>query len=90
MDLYVLCSVISGSIILLLDCLEFSKSTFGFWFSKYALFLLFHSCLSISSIFIHVYQENVLAESRMMVPDCRKRLEAALSDLKGTLVSNHV
>ncbi|KAI3449038.1 hypothetical protein Pfo_005703 [Paulownia fortunei] len=31
-------------------------------------------------------QENVLAESRMMVPDCRKRLEAALSDLKGTLV----
>ncbi|KAL0346538.1 UNVERIFIED_CONTAM: Tubulin-folding cofactor A [Sesamum calycinum] len=30
-------------------------------------------------------QENVLAESRMMVPDCRKRLEAALSDIKGTL-----
>ncbi|KAL3615501.1 hypothetical protein CASFOL_041162 [Castilleja foliolosa] len=30
-------------------------------------------------------QENVLAESRMMVPDCRKRLEAALSDLKGSL-----
>ncbi|KAH6767527.1 tubulin folding cofactor A [Perilla frutescens var. hirtella] len=30
-------------------------------------------------------QENVLGESRMMVPDCRKRLEAALSDLKGTL-----
>ncbi|KAK4416083.1 hypothetical protein Salat_2715700 [Sesamum alatum] len=30
-------------------------------------------------------QENVLAESRMMVPDCRKRLEAALSDLKGTV-----
>ncbi|MCD7457314.1 hypothetical protein HAX54_034841 [Datura stramonium] len=29
--------------------------------------------------------ENVLAESRMMVPDCRKRLEAALEDLKGTL-----
>ncbi|EYU42334.1 hypothetical protein ABFS83_14G152000 [Erythranthe nasuta] len=31
-------------------------------------------------------QENVLAESRMMVPDCHKRLESALSDLKGTLV----
>ncbi|KAF3621258.1 Tubulin-folding cofactor A, partial [Capsicum annuum] len=31
-------------------------------------------------------QENVLAESRMMVPDCHKRLEAALEDLKGTLV----
>ncbi|CAA2983202.1 tubulin-folding cofactor A [Olea europaea subsp. europaea] len=31
-------------------------------------------------------QENVLAESRMMIPDCRKRLEAALDDLKGTLV----
>ncbi|KAG6422467.1 hypothetical protein SASPL_119039 [Salvia splendens] len=31
-------------------------------------------------------QENVLAESRMMVPDCRKRLETALSDLKATLV----
>ncbi|CAL5190682.1 unnamed protein product [Lathyrus oleraceus] len=30
-------------------------------------------------------QENVLAESRMMVPDSRKRLEAALEDLKGTL-----
>ncbi|KAF3613264.1 Tubulin-folding cofactor A [Capsicum annuum] len=30
-------------------------------------------------------QENVLAESRMMVPDCHKRLEAALEDLKGTL-----
>ncbi|KAL5101233.1 hypothetical protein RYX36_005560 [Vicia faba] len=30
-------------------------------------------------------QENVLAESRMMVPDCRKRLEATLEDLKGTL-----
>ncbi|XP_031091340.1 tubulin-folding cofactor A [Ipomoea triloba] len=31
-------------------------------------------------------QENVLAESRMMIPDCHKRLEAALTDLKGTLV----
>ena len=30
-------------------------------------------------------QENVLAESRMMIPDCRKRLEAALADLKGNL-----
>ncbi|KAJ0080338.1 hypothetical protein Patl1_23664 [Pistacia atlantica] len=30
-------------------------------------------------------QENVLAESRMMIPDCRKRLEAALADLKATL-----
>ncbi|XP_062220725.1 tubulin-folding cofactor A-like isoform X2 [Phragmites australis] len=30
-------------------------------------------------------QENVLAESRMMVPDCHKRLEAALADLKATL-----
>ncbi|XP_022745790.1 tubulin-folding cofactor A-like [Durio zibethinus] len=27
-------------------------------------------------------QENVLAESRMMIPDCRKRLEASLADLK--------
>ncbi|ONK56427.1 uncharacterized protein A4U43_C10F8520 [Asparagus officinalis] len=31
-------------------------------------------------------QENVLAESRMMVPDCRKRLESSLADLKATLV----
>ncbi|KAF8379181.1 hypothetical protein HHK36_028610 [Tetracentron sinense] len=31
-------------------------------------------------------QENVLAESRMMIPDCHKRLEASLTDLKGTLV----
>ncbi|ERM95695.1 tubulin-folding cofactor A [Amborella trichopoda] len=30
-------------------------------------------------------QENVLAESRMMIPDCRKRLEAALSDLHAIL-----
>ncbi|KAI4370866.1 hypothetical protein MLD38_019167 [Melastoma candidum] len=30
-------------------------------------------------------QENVLAESRMMIPDCRKRLEASLADLKQTL-----
>ncbi|KAM0913315.1 hypothetical protein ACQ4PT_012237 [Festuca glaucescens] len=30
-------------------------------------------------------QENVLAESRMMVPDCNKRLEPTLADLKATL-----
>ncbi|ONK73432.1 uncharacterized protein A4U43_C04F31430 [Asparagus officinalis] len=30
-------------------------------------------------------QENVLAESRMMVPDCHKRLESSLADLKVTL-----
>ncbi|KAL8254254.1 hypothetical protein R6Q59_032496 [Mikania micrantha] len=30
-------------------------------------------------------QENVLAESRMMIPDCRKRLESSLTDLKGIL-----
>ncbi|KNA22829.1 hypothetical protein SOVF_030380 [Spinacia oleracea] len=35
-------------------------------------------------------QENVLAESRMMIPDCRKRLESALADLKGTLVELEV
>lgn len=28
----------------------------------------------------------MLAESRMMIPDCRKRLEASLADLKATLV----
>lgn len=27
----------------------------------------------------------MLAESRMMIPDCRKRLESALADLKATL-----
>ncbi|KAG9128686.1 hypothetical protein Leryth_018323 [Lithospermum erythrorhizon] len=31
-------------------------------------------------------QENVLAESRMMIPDCHKLLETALADLKGALV----
>ncbi|CDP00901.1 unnamed protein product [Coffea canephora] len=31
-------------------------------------------------------QENVLAESRMMIPDCHKRLEAALADLKNILL----
>lgn len=31
----------------------------------------------------------MLAESRMMIPDCRKRLEASLADLKGTLVLYH-
>ncbi|KAI3869838.1 hypothetical protein MKW98_031019 [Papaver atlanticum] len=30
-------------------------------------------------------QENVLAESRMMIPDCRKRLETSLADIKETL-----
>ncbi|KAL5724085.1 hypothetical protein ACHQM5_007485 [Ranunculus cassubicifolius] len=30
-------------------------------------------------------QENVLAESRMMIPDCRKRLESSLADIKETL-----
>ncbi|ESR60938.1 hypothetical protein CICLE_v10017245mg [Citrus x clementina] len=30
-------------------------------------------------------QENVLAESRMMIPDCRKRLESALAELNATL-----
>ncbi|GAB4858060.1 hypothetical protein Ancab_015962 [Ancistrocladus abbreviatus] len=30
-------------------------------------------------------QENVLAESRMMIPDCQKRLESTLADIKGTL-----
>ena len=29
----------------------------------------------------------MLAESRMMVPDCHKRLEFALADLKDALVS---
>jgi hypothetical protein len=31
-------------------------------------------------------QENVLGESKMMVPDCKKRLEAALNDLQAILV----
>ncbi|KAE9459950.1 hypothetical protein C3L33_08137, partial [Rhododendron williamsianum] len=43
--------------------------------------LLLKSCLAWNLV-----QENVLAESRMMIPDCHKRLEAALTDLKGTLV----
>lgn len=29
----------------------------------------------------------MLGESRMMIPDCHKRLEAALADLKSTLVT---
>ncbi|KAJ0864016.1 putative PPM-type phosphatase domain, tubulin binding cofactor A, protein phosphatase 2C family [Helianthus annuus] len=33
-----------------------------------------------------VIGENVLAESRMMIPDHRKRLESSLTDLKGILV----
>ncbi|CAG7880355.1 hypothetical protein BRARA_C01555 [Brassica rapa] len=35
-------------------------------------------------------QENVLGESRMMIPDCHKRLEAALADLKSTLAESEV
>lgn len=31
-------------------------------------------------------QENVLGESRMMIPDCRKRLESAFDTLKETVV----
>lgn len=42
-----------------------------------------------TSFLMYYVQENVLAESRMMVPDCHKRLEAALTDLKGTLVSDN-
>ncbi|MCO5591130.1 hypothetical protein L7F22_045111 [Adiantum nelumboides] len=30
-------------------------------------------------------QESVLAESKMMIPDCTKRLEAALGDLQAIL-----
>ncbi|KAK8963450.1 Tubulin-specific chaperone A [Platanthera guangdongensis] len=36
---------------------------------------------------VFLKQENVLAESRMMIPDCRKRLEVSLADLKAALVS---
>lgn len=32
-------------------------------------------------------QVNVLAESRMMIPDCRRRLEAALDALRELVVS---
>ncbi|CAA0842455.1 Nucleotide-diphospho-sugar transferase family protein [Striga hermonthica] len=42
-------------------------------------------CRSIAAKVADLKRENVLAESRMMVPDCRKRLESALTDLKGTL-----
>lgn len=31
-------------------------------------------------------QENVLAESRMMIPDCRKRLEGAFTTLQAAVV----
>lgn len=34
----------------------------------------------------HAIQENVLAESSMMVPETRQRLEAALSDLQSYVV----
>lgn len=37
-------------------------------------------------------QENVLGESKMMIPDCRKRLESALQSLQTavvSVVSNH-
>uniref|UniRef100_A0A8R7QUQ6 Tubulin-specific chaperone A n=1 Tax=Triticum urartu TaxID=4572 RepID=A0A8R7QUQ6_TRIUA len=30
-------------------------------------------------------RQNVLAESRMMIPDCHKRLEATLAELEATL-----
>ncbi|KAF5818499.1 putative tubulin binding cofactor A [Helianthus annuus] len=33
-------------------------------------------------------QENVLAESRIMIPDCCKRLESSLADLKGILLGS--
>ncbi|KAG6484830.1 hypothetical protein ZIOFF_053355 [Zingiber officinale] len=44
-------------------------------------FTLFFSMVLV----IQEQRENVLAESRMMIPDCHKRLEASLSDLKGIL-----
>ncbi|KAF9624870.1 hypothetical protein IFM89_015424 [Coptis chinensis] len=39
----------------------------------------------VSHGFLVYLYENVLAESRMMIPDCRKRLEASLADIKETL-----
>ena len=35
---------------------------------------------------VHASQENVQAESAMMVPDCRMRLETALGELQTALV----
>lgn len=47
---------------------------------------MFSSHLLTPFLLMYFLQENVLAESRMMIPDCHKRLEAALADLKATLV----
>ncbi|KAL3639024.1 hypothetical protein CASFOL_016931 [Castilleja foliolosa] len=47
--------------------------------------MLLSWCILIPFILLQV-TENVLAESRMMIPDCSKRLEFALSDLKNTVV----
>lgn len=58
---------------------------FFFFLSGYCLIFIFHFA-GYTYIMMNTIQENVLAESRMMVPDCSKRLEAALSDLKATVV----
>lgn len=35
--------------------------------------------------FFRIVQENVAAESSMMVPDCQRRLEVAVADLQSTV-----
>ncbi|KAF2306789.1 hypothetical protein GH714_021431 [Hevea brasiliensis] len=42
--------------------------------------------LAFSGSLFEVGRRKCAAESRMMIPDCHKRLEAALADLKATLV----
>ena len=43
-------------------------------------------CLAARALLVHASQENVQAESAMMVPDCRMRLETALAELQTALV----
>ena len=41
--------------------------------------------LSLVFFFFRIVQENVAAESSMMVPDCQRRLEVAVADLQSTV-----
>ncbi len=62
------------------------------WNYRYLQVLLWRFLYNLVDTFLMIvlamefFQENVLAESRMMIPDCRKRLEGAFTTLQAAVV----
>ena len=65
-------------------CIPFLHANIFFF---HVLLNLSQNPLYLSVMSVLFLQENVLAESQMMIPDCKKRLEAALADIQNLLVS---